>query len=180
MPVAPNSLLTRLLLVSFGVLSLVLASPQARAEDKVLRVGTLKLIHGITPYFYEKFAPPGYKVEVVPFESPTDGKNAVVAGSVDFGICGLAAATLGAAAHLSHLWRFCKLHDADVWRHAKDVGRCSTAFAFGRQRSAVASCDLLLISEFGSGSVGRSQAMPAPYSKASALNIDKLGGGLVV
>jgi NitT/TauT family transport system substrate-binding protein len=33
-----------------------------------------------------------------PFESPTDGKNAVVTGSVDFGTYGLAAATLGAAA----------------------------------------------------------------------------------
>ena len=79
MPVA--SLLARLLLVSLGVLSLLLSAPQARAEDKVLRVGTLKLIHGITPYFYEKFAPPGYKIEVVPFESPTDGKNAVLTGT---------------------------------------------------------------------------------------------------
>jgi hypothetical protein len=83
MPAAPNPLLTRRLLVSFGMLSLLLASPQARAEDKVLRVGTLKLIHGITPYFYEKFAPAGYRVEVVPFESPTDGKNAVLTGTVD-------------------------------------------------------------------------------------------------
>jgi NitT/TauT family transport system substrate-binding protein len=71
----------------------------ARAEDRVIKVGTLKLIHGITPYFYEKFLPPGYKVEVYPFESPTDGKNAVVTGSVDFAIYGIAAATLGAAGH---------------------------------------------------------------------------------
>ena len=77
MSVAPTSLMTRLLLVTFGTLSLLLTTPQARAQDKVLRVGTLKLIHGITPYFYEKFAPPGYTVEVIPFESPTDGKNAV-------------------------------------------------------------------------------------------------------
>lgn len=69
----------------------------AMAEDKVIKVGTLKLIHGVTPYFYQKFAPEGYKIEVVPFESPTDGKNAVVTGTVDFGIYGLAAATLGAA-----------------------------------------------------------------------------------
>ncbi len=33
---------------------------------------------------------------MIPFESPTDGKDAVVAGTVDFGIYGLAAATLGA------------------------------------------------------------------------------------
>lgn len=98
MPAAPNSLLSRLLLVSLGALSLLVAIPRASADDKVLRVGTLKLIHGITPYFYEKFAPPGYKVEVVPFESPTDGKNAVLTGTVDTCIHGIAAFLLGAAA----------------------------------------------------------------------------------
>jgi NitT/TauT family transport system substrate-binding protein len=72
-------------------------SLSAFAADRTIKVGTLKLIHGITPYFYEKFAPAGIKVQVVPFESPTDGKNAVVTGTVDFGIYGLAAATLGAA-----------------------------------------------------------------------------------
>ena len=75
-----------------------LAVKRAMAEGRVIKVGTLKLIHGVTPYFYEKFAPAGYTIEVVPFESPTDGKNAVVTGTVDFGIYGLAAATLGAAA----------------------------------------------------------------------------------
>lgn len=74
------------------------AAPSVSAQQKVIKVGTLKLIHGITPYFYEKFAPPGYKIEVIPFESPTDGKNAVVTGTVDFGTFGIAAATLGAAA----------------------------------------------------------------------------------
>lgn len=69
----------------------------ASAGDQLIRVGTLKLMHGITPYFYEKFTPPGYKIEVIPFETPTDGKNAVVTKSVDFGTYGLAAATLGAA-----------------------------------------------------------------------------------
>jgi NitT/TauT family transport system substrate-binding protein len=67
------------------------------AADRVIKVGTLKLIHGVTPYFYEKFLPAGFKVEVIPFETPTDGKNAVVTGTVDFGIYGLAAATLGGA-----------------------------------------------------------------------------------
>jgi NitT/TauT family transport system substrate-binding protein len=70
---------------------------RASADDRVIKVGTLKLIHGITPYFYEKFAPAGFKIQVIPFESPTDGKNAVVTGTVDFGIFGLAAATLGGA-----------------------------------------------------------------------------------
>lgn len=72
--------------------------PAAQAQDKVIKVGALKLIHSITPYFYEKFAPPGYRIEVVPFESPTDGKNAVLTGSVDFGTFGIAAAMLGIAA----------------------------------------------------------------------------------
>lgn len=73
-------------------------STSALAADQVIKVGTLKLMHGITPYFYDKFTPPGYKIEVIPFETPTDGKNAVVTKSVDFGTYGLAAATLGAAA----------------------------------------------------------------------------------
>ena len=47
MPAA--SFLTRLLPVLFATFSLVISAPKASAEDKVLRVGTLKLIHGITP-----------------------------------------------------------------------------------------------------------------------------------
>jgi len=73
-------------------------APQVHAQDKVLKVGTLKLIHGISVYFYEKFAPAGYTVEVIPFESPTDGKNAVLTGTVDTCIHGIAAFLLGAAA----------------------------------------------------------------------------------
>jgi NitT/TauT family transport system substrate-binding protein len=73
-------------------------SPPAAAQDKVLKVGTLKLIHGISAYFYEKFVPAGYTVEVYPFESPTDGKNAVLTGTVDTCIHGIAAFLLGAAA----------------------------------------------------------------------------------
>ena len=37
-------------------------SLSAFAADRTIKVGTLKLIHGITPYFYEKFAPAGIKV----------------------------------------------------------------------------------------------------------------------
>ena len=69
----------------------------ARADDKVIKVGTLKLIHGIAPYFYSQFAPEGYTVEVIPFESPTDGKNAVLTGTVDTCIHGIASAFHGAA-----------------------------------------------------------------------------------
>src|SRR4029077_4680091 len=97
MKMASDSRSNLLLFVAFAALSLLVAPP-SRAEDRVLRVGTLKLIHGITPYFYEKFAPPGYRIEVVPFESPTDGKNAVLTGTVDTCIHGIAAFLLGAAA----------------------------------------------------------------------------------
>jgi NitT/TauT family transport system substrate-binding protein len=96
MPAA--SFFARMPLALLAILPLVMSAPPASADDKVLRVGTLKLIHGITPYFYEKFAPPGYKIEVIPFESPTDGKNAVLTGTVDTCIHGIAAFLLGAAA----------------------------------------------------------------------------------
>lgn len=82
-----------------GAGAAVVAAPHvARADTTVIKMGALKLIHSIAPYFYEKFTPAGYKVEVIPFESPTEGKNAVVTKSVDFGMFGIAAATLGAAA----------------------------------------------------------------------------------
>jgi NitT/TauT family transport system substrate-binding protein len=83
--------------VLIAALSITLAVP-ASADDKVLKVGTLKLIHGISAYFYEKFVPAGYTVEVYPFESPTDGKNAVLTGTVDTCIHGIAAFLLGGAA----------------------------------------------------------------------------------
>src|SRR5436190_19701351 len=79
-------------------LAAVSFSATARADDKVLRIGTLKLIHGISAYFYEKFVPPGYTVEIIPFDSPTDGKNAVMTGTVDACLHGIAAFILGAAA----------------------------------------------------------------------------------
>ena len=87
-----------ILAVAYAAATLIAAAPAQAQDSKVIRVGTLKLIHGITPYFYEKFAPPGYTVEVIPFESPTDGKNAVLTGTVDTCIHGIAALLLGAAA----------------------------------------------------------------------------------
>jgi len=90
-------LFNRFLTVLIAALAVACAT-QAQAQDKVLRVGTLKLIHGISAYFYEKFVPAGYTVEVIPFESPTDGKNAVLTGTVDTCIHGIAAFILGAAA----------------------------------------------------------------------------------
>jgi NitT/TauT family transport system substrate-binding protein len=99
MPAVVPTILKRMLIATCAVVGLAGAASPVNAQDsKVIRVGTLKLIHGITPYFYEKFAPPGYTVEVIPFESPTDGKNAVLTGTVDTCIHGIAALILGAAA----------------------------------------------------------------------------------
>ena len=81
-----------------GAGAAAVAGSTARADTIVIKMGALKLIHSIAPYFYEKFTPAGYQVEVIPFESPTEGKNAVVTKSVDYGMFGIAAATLGAAA----------------------------------------------------------------------------------
>jgi NitT/TauT family transport system substrate-binding protein len=90
-------LFSRFLSILATALAITVAT-QAQAQDKVLRIGTLKLIHGISAYFYEKFVPPGYTVEIIPFDSPTDGKNAVMTGTVDACLHGIAAFILGAAA----------------------------------------------------------------------------------
>ena len=79
-------------------LGLVAMPAVLRAQTRTVKMGSLRLIHSMTPHFYEKFAPPNLKIEIITFDSPTDGKNAVVTRSVDFGGFGIAAATLGAAA----------------------------------------------------------------------------------
>ena len=89
--------LTRRAVLATG-LSAPFVSRVARANT-VVRMGTLKLIHAITPYFYERFVPEGVTIEVIAFESPADGKAAVVTRSVDFGTFGIAACIQGAAAH---------------------------------------------------------------------------------
>ncbi|MGI4943080.1 MAG: ABC transporter substrate-binding protein [Janthinobacterium lividum] len=88
--------LTRRAALAAG-LSAPFVSRAARAET-VVKMGTLKLIHAITPYFYERFVPDGMRVQVITFESPTDGKAAVITKSIDFGTFGIAAAIQGAAA----------------------------------------------------------------------------------
>jgi NitT/TauT family transport system substrate-binding protein len=79
-------------------LGLVAMPNVLRAQTRTVKMGSLRLIHSMTPHFYEKFAPANLKIEIITFDSPTDGKNAVVTKSVDFGAFGIAAATLGAAA----------------------------------------------------------------------------------
>lgn len=68
-----------------------------RAQTRTVKMGALRLVHSMPPYFYEKFAPANLKIEIIVFDSPTDGKNAVVTKSVDFGTFGIAAAILGGA-----------------------------------------------------------------------------------
>ena len=77
-----------------------LAAPHiANAQaPRTVKMGSLRLIHSMTPHFYQRFAPAGLTIEITTFDSPTDGKNAVVTRSVEFGGFGIAAATLGAAA----------------------------------------------------------------------------------
>lgn len=76
-----------------------LAAPSIlRAQTRTVKMGALRLVHSMPPYFYEKFAPANLKIEIIVFDSPTDGKNAVVTKSVDFGTFGIAAAILGGAA----------------------------------------------------------------------------------
>jgi NitT/TauT family transport system substrate-binding protein len=77
-----------------------LAAPSiARAQAaRTVKMGSLRLIHSMTPHFYQRFAPAGLTIEITTFDSPTDSKNAVVTRSVDFAGFGIAAGTLGAAA----------------------------------------------------------------------------------
>ena len=67
------------------------------ADARTIKVGMLKTVNTVVMQFYQKFAPPGTTYQVIVFDTPPDGKDALVSGSVDFGIFGLAAATLGAA-----------------------------------------------------------------------------------
>ena len=64
-----------------------LAAPSIlRAQSgQTVKMGALRLVHSMPPHFYEKFAPPGLKIEIITFDSPTDCKNAVVTKSVDLG-----------------------------------------------------------------------------------------------
>ncbi len=82
-----------------GATALVAAPHIANAQaQRTVKMGSLRLIHSMTPHFYERFAPANLKIEITTFDSPTDGKNAVVTNSVNFGGFGIAAALLGGAA----------------------------------------------------------------------------------
>ena len=80
------------------LIGLAFVPSAARADDHLIRVGSLKIVHGAAALFYQKFAPAGYTVEVKDYESPVQMKDALNAGEIDIGVFGLAAATLGGAA----------------------------------------------------------------------------------
>ncbi len=81
-----------------GTLAAPVILRHARAST-VVRMGALKLIHSITPYFYDRFTPQGTTIEITAFEAPADCKDAVVSGTIDFGTFGIAAAILAATQH---------------------------------------------------------------------------------
>jgi len=91
-------MLDRRTVIAGAVATLAAPSVLRAQAPVVIKMGGLKLIHSIAPHFYERFTPAGYKVEVIPFESPAECKNGVVTKSVDFGVFGIAAGILGAAA----------------------------------------------------------------------------------
>lgn len=77
------------------------SSDSAEGADggTVVTIGTLKgQPHLYAPFFYEDYAPDGVTFEVVTFDSSPDIKNAVVSGSVDFGVAGVPSAISGASA----------------------------------------------------------------------------------
>lgn len=82
------------LIVSFGAL---LPLPAA-AQTKTIKVGTLKLIIGMTPFLYEKVAPPGYRFEIIMLDTPADVAAAVATNSVDVGMVGYPVAVLAYSA----------------------------------------------------------------------------------
>ena len=90
--------LSRRTLVAAGAAALAMPRLVRGEAVTTIKMGALKLIHSIAPHFYARFTPAGFSVEVIPFESPTECKNGVVTRSVDFGVFGVAAAILGAAA----------------------------------------------------------------------------------
>ncbi|WP_423462874.1 ABC transporter substrate-binding protein [Promicromonospora sp. MS192] len=66
------------------------------ADDGTVTIGTLRgQPHLFTPYFYDDFAPEGVEFEIVLFDTSSDIKNAIVSGSVDFGVTGAASVITG-------------------------------------------------------------------------------------
>lgn len=82
-----------------AALALVIATAAVlpAVAQQTIRVGTFKLVHMMTPVFYERFLPKDVKVELVYFASSLDIEKAVVNGNIDFGEYGTTAALLAGA-----------------------------------------------------------------------------------
>lgn len=105
-----NRPLRALALAAAGALTLAAcgsadaASPDApaasaAAEDVTVTVGTLRgQPHLFHPFLYDEVLPEGLEVEVVLFDTSPDIKNAVVSGTIDFGVTGVPSALSGVAA----------------------------------------------------------------------------------
>ncbi|MDN3312011.1 ABC transporter substrate-binding protein [Microbacterium oryzae] len=74
------------------------APAEASAEGGTITVGTLRSQpHLFSPYFYEGVAEDGLEFEIVLFDTSSDIKNAIVSGSIDFGVTGAASVVSGVA-----------------------------------------------------------------------------------
>lgn len=81
-------------LASLWLFLLCLLAPSGPAGAEPVAVGTWKTAQTIQPFFYQRFLPPSWKVEVFPFTNPADQKSALLAGSLE--MCGT---TLAHAIH---------------------------------------------------------------------------------
>ncbi len=63
-------ILRRHFLIGAGLAAGTLSAPSVlRAQERVIKMGSLRLIHSMPPHFYEKFAPAGTKIEITTFDS---------------------------------------------------------------------------------------------------------------
>lgn len=70
----------------------------ADSSTQTVTIGTLRAQpHLFSPFFYEDFAEDGVDFEIVLFDTSSDIKNAIVSGSVDFGVTGAASVISGVA-----------------------------------------------------------------------------------
>lgn len=74
------------------------SSAGSDGDGQTVTIGTLRAQpHLFSPYFYEEAADGAIDVEIVLFDTSSDIKNAIVSGSVDFGVTGAASVIAGVA-----------------------------------------------------------------------------------
>jgi NitT/TauT family transport system substrate-binding protein len=84
---------------TFGLIAALALLPPGvtRAEEQVIKVAVLKVASNAQYLHYAQFAPKGYKFQAFFVNTPGDAKDAVISGSADFALAGIAAAILGNA-----------------------------------------------------------------------------------